>query len=126
MRFRSVLFIAAALLLAAALPISAQEYRVTLSGTITDTSGAALPGVTVTIVETRTAATSVVVTDATGQYVAPFLAPGDYDLTAALSGFKQVSRSALHLEAGSHPVIDLRLEVGSVSESVRCAPRLRS
>ena len=79
----------------------------------------ALPGVTVSIVETRTGVRTQAVTGASGQYVAPFLAPGDYDVTAELAGFKQVSRKALHVEAGSNPIIDLTLEVGSVTESVQ-------
>jgi hypothetical protein len=99
--------------------VSAQEYRATLSGTIKDSSGGALPGVTVSIAETRTGARTQAVTDASGQYIAPFLAPGDYDVTAELSGFKQVSRKGLHLDAGGHPVIDLTLEVGNVTESVQ-------
>jgi hypothetical protein len=113
------LTLTAALLLFAAAVAPAQEYRATLSGTIKDASGGALPGVTVSIVETRTGVRTQAVTDASGQYVAPFLAPGDYDITAELSGFKQVSRKGLHLDAGSHPVIDLALEVGNVTESVQ-------
>ncbi len=116
-RFRALTF--AALLLSAASAAAAQEYRATISGTIKDASGGALPGVIVSIVETRTGVRTPAVTDASGQYVAPFLAPGDYDVTAELSGFKQVSRKALHIEAGSHPIIDLTLEVGSVTESVQ-------
>src|SRR5215831_2804415 len=117
MPLRAIAFAAAVLL--GTLSVSAQEYRATLSGTIKDASGGALPGVTVSIVETRTGVTAQAVTDGSGQYIAPFLAPGDYDLTAQLSGFKQVSRKALHLSAGSHPIIDLTLEVGDVSETVQ-------
>ena len=65
---------------AAAAAASAQEYRATLSGTIKDSSGGALPGVIVSIVETRTGVRTQVVTDISGQYVAPFLAPGDYEV----------------------------------------------
>jgi hypothetical protein len=113
-----VLFSAAALLLLVG-GATAQEFRATVSGTIVDSSGAAIPGVTVTATETRTGARSVVVSDASGQYVAPFLAPGDYDLTAELSGFKQYTRRALHLASGSHPILDIRLDIGAVSESVQ-------
>jgi len=113
-----VLFSAAALLLLVS-GATAQEFRATISGTIVDSSGAAIPGVTVTATETRTGARSVVVSDASGQYVAPFLAPGDYDLTAELSGFKQYTRRALHLASGSHPILDIRLDIGAVSESVQ-------
>ena len=116
---RSRALLAAALVCWAAAGAAGQEYRATLSGTITDATGAALPGVTVTIVETRTGAKTSVVTGTSGQYLVPFLPPGDYDVTAELSGFKQVTRKALHLEAGSHPVIDLAMAVGNVTESVQ-------
>jgi hypothetical protein len=97
----------------------AQEFRATISGTVTDGTGAALPGTTVTVVETRTGARSVVVSDTTGQYVVPFLAPGEYDISAGLSGFKQFASKGIHVASASHPIIDIRLEIGDISESVQ-------
>jgi hypothetical protein len=98
---------------------SAQEFRATISGTVNDSSGAAVPGATITVTETRTGTRSMVVSDSSGQYVVPFLAPGDYDLAAELSGFKRASRQAIHLASGSHPIIDIRLEIGELNESVQ-------
>ena len=119
MRSRVLIVAPCAALLLVAGSVGAQEFRAAISGTVTDSSGAAVPGVTVTATETRTGARSVVVSDGSGQYVAPFLAPGDYEFTAELSGFKQYTRRGLHLAAGSHAILDVRLDIGEVSESVQ-------
>jgi len=95
-----------------------QEYRGTFSGSVTDPQGSALPKATVTAVETRTGTKTVATTEATGEYTLPFLSPGEYQLTAEAPGFKRVVREGLKLSAGDHPVIDIQLEVGAVSESV--------
>jgi hypothetical protein len=99
--------------------VSAQEFRATISGTVVDSTGLALPGATVTATETRTGTKSVAVSDSTGEYVVPFLAPGDYDLTVELSRFKHSTRSAIHLPSGGHPIIDVPLEIGQMSETVQ-------
>ena len=70
---------------AAAVPLAAQSLTGTVSGTVTDSQGAVLPGATVTLVGktgTRTA-----VTDASGEYRFVALDPGSYDVQVALSGF---------------------------------------
>ncbi len=118
MRYRALFASFAALLLFAS-GVTAQEFRATISGTVSDSSGAAIPGATITATETHTGTRAVAVSDASGQYVVPFLAPGDYDLIAELSGFKQYTRRAIHLAAGGHPILDIRLEIGEISESVQ-------
>ena len=73
----------------------AQEFRGTLSGTVTDPSGASIKGATVTVKESQTGTVNATVSDAAGQYVIPFLLPGNYSITAAAKGFeneKLVSR----------------------------------
>jgi hypothetical protein len=106
--------------LALFMPLAAagQEFRATIAGTVKDSSGAAIPGVTITVVETRTGTKSETVSDTAGQYVVPFLAPGDYEIHALLQGFKEFSRKAVHLASGDHLVVDAVLEVGDVAESV--------
>src|SRR5260370_10097445 len=103
-------------MLAAAL--TAQEYRGTFSGNVTDPQGAAIPKATVTATETRTGTKTRATSEATGEYTLPFLAPGDYLITAEAPGFNRAVREGLKLSAGEHPVIDIHLEVGAVSESV--------
>ena len=83
-----------------------------------DASGAAIPGVTITILETRTGTTSETVSDSTGQYGVPFLAPGEYEVHAHLPGFKEYARKAIRLSSGDHLTIDVRLDVGDLADSV--------
>ena len=114
MRFRTA-FIFFAL---ATGPLLGQEYRGSFSGSVTDPQGAAIPGVHVVATETRTGTKSTATTDATGAYAIPFLAPGLYEIRVEAPGFKPSVRRGLTLSANGRPVIDIRLEVGGMSESV--------
>jgi len=104
------------LLLSAAL--FAQEFRGTVSGAITDPTGSAVPGAKVTVTETQTGARIPAVSDNSGQYTAPYLLPGEYDIAVQSPGFKESLRKGVHIGAGEHPVIDFKLDVGDVSASV--------
>jgi protocatechuate 3,4-dioxygenase beta subunit len=73
-------------------PAHAQATRGTVLGTVTDQSGAAMPGVTVTITETRTNVSRDTVTNETGNYTFPNTLDGIYDVKAELQGFKTVLR----------------------------------
>jgi hypothetical protein len=109
-------WLAIAVLGASTMP--AQEYRGTFSGSVTDQQGAAIPKAKIVVTETRTGTKTTANTEATGDYTLPFLAPGEYEMTAEAAGFKRAVRQGLKLSAGEHPVIDLQLEVGAVSDSV--------
>src|SRR3954463_2635877 len=91
----------------------------TLTGTVTDQSGSALPGVTVEaaspalIEKSRTA-----VTDGSGQYRIPSLNPGTYSLTFRLSGFNVVKRENIDLSGTITLTIPIELRVGAVQETV--------
>ena len=95
-----------------------QEYRGTFSGMVADPQGAAVPKAVVVATETRTGVKTTAVCEETGAYSIPFLAPGQYELSAEAPGFKRAVRKGLTLSAGEKPVIDIHLEVGAVSESV--------
>ena len=114
MKFRIVsllaLFIPAALF--------AQEFRGTISGSVTDPTGAAITAAKVTVTEEHTGTRIPTVSDSAGQYAATFLLPGDYDVVVAAAGFKEALRKGVHVGAGDHPVIDIKLAVGDVSQSV--------
>src|SRR5262249_48754798 len=84
------LLIAASLLPAS---LAAQAVTGTILGTVTDSSGAAVPGATVTLTHTGTGLVRTLVTDANGEYTAPSLPTGTYKLVAELPGFKTVSQS---------------------------------
>ena len=99
-----------ALLLAAGVPAAAQTVTGTIQGTVTDTSGAVLPGVTVTIRNTDTGAERVVVTNESGLYNAPFVQIGRYTVTAALQGFGAVTREGIQVSLNATSVVDFRLD----------------
>ena len=65
----------------------------TILGIITDTTGAVMPGTTVTLTNTGTGLVRAVVTDSNGEYTAPSLPTGKYIVKAELSGFKTVTRA---------------------------------
>jgi hypothetical protein len=98
--------------------VFAQEYRGTFSGSVTDDQGAAVPKATIIATETRTGTKTSAQSESTGEYTLPFLMPGEYQITAEAPGFKRALRQGLKLSAGDHQVVDIRLEVGAVTDAV--------
>lgn len=96
----------------------AQEFRGTISGSVTDASGAVVAGAQVTVLETQTGTTSHATSDGAGQYVAPFLLPGDYAITVQAPGFEALRRAGVTLHAQDHLIINLALHVGRVNSTV--------
>jgi hypothetical protein len=96
----------------------AQEFRGTISGTITDPSGAVVPGAKVEVQESSTGTINRTTSDKAGQYSVPFLAPGDYTITVSKPGFETLSRGGITLQAQEHPIIDLALTVGNATQTV--------
>ena len=95
-----------------------QEFRGAISGAVTDGSGAAVASAKVAVIEISTRTRVDTVTDAAGHYSAPFLLPGDYDISVKLEGFKENVRKAVHLGAGESPILDVKLSLGDVTQSV--------
>src|SRR5262245_28837760 len=120
MSFHRRWYVPAALVLALVLAPSvfAQRDTGTIVGTVSDPSGAVVPGVTVTIRNVETNATFTTVTDATGNYAAPLLKPGTYEVSSELPGFKKQSRSGIELKVQDRLKIDFTLEVGNPTETV--------
>jgi hypothetical protein len=108
----------AALALLLPLYLSAQEFRGTITGSITDASGAQIAGGNVTVTEVNTNTRTQTVSDASGHYTAPFLLPGDYDINSTAPGFKEAIRKGVHVGAGDHAVIDFKLDVGDAAQSI--------
>ena len=98
--------------------LSAQEFRGSFSGTVTDAQGAAIAKVKVVATEISTGSRSDTLSETTGVYNIPFLKPGEYEITAESPGFKKFVRRGLMLDTGERPVIDIRLEVGEIGQSV--------
>jgi Carboxypeptidase regulatory-like domain len=100
---------------------SGQAVNATLVGAVTDSSGAAVANVKMTITETNTAISHSSQTNESGNYVFPDLPPGTYAVTAELSGFKRASRSGIDLIVNTTERVDLVLEPGNISETVTVA-----
>ena len=120
MRRRLAPLLALLLLALAAVPAAAQSQAAngTIEGTVRDTSGAVLPGVTVAMTNIDTGAERIVLTNESGFYRAPLLPLGSYRVVAELAGFKRYEQTGIDLGAGRTAVIDITLSVGDVSETV--------
>ena len=99
-------------------PAAAQTATGTIVGTVTDDTGAALPGVAVVVTNSDTSLTRNLVTDASGHYAAPNLPPGPYFIKGTLQGFETVLRSGITLTVGREAVVDLRMKIGSLQSEV--------
>jgi hypothetical protein len=99
------------------LPGLASAQEATLSGAVTDATGAVLPGVTVTAVHEATGNRFVAVTDERGLFRIPARV-GGYQLVAELQGFTTVTRGGVQLLVGQVASIDLRMSPSGVAESV--------
>ena len=96
----------------------AQEFRGTISGTVTDSSGAIIKDAQVTVTEINTGTINRTKTDSAGQYVVPFLQPGTYQIVVEMTSFKKDVRNGITLQANEHPIIDMTLQVGNAQEVV--------
>ena len=112
-----VLFIAVFVLITS-VNLSAQEATGTISGVITDSTGAAIPGAAVEARNTRTNLSRVTETDGRGEYAIPILQPGLYNLTVTKDGFKKAVYSNIQLQVNQVTTVNGALEIGTVSESV--------
>jgi hypothetical protein len=117
LRLRGVTLVVA--LLAGGADAIAQSSTGSFQGTVTDQSGAALPGVTITIVNPETNLTRTTVTNASGNYDAPLLPPGRYNISTDLTGFRRFEKSGLVLQMTQNARVDFILELSTVQESVQ-------
>src|SRR5262245_35057364 len=89
-----------------------------INGTVTDTTKAVLPGVTVTLSGPAVMGTPTAATDQSGFFRLPSLAPGDYKLTFELSGFGTVTREGIHVGLGFTATLNVEMSPGSVAETI--------
>jgi len=109
------------LALTGASPVIAQDVRITraeLSGVITDPAGALVPDVKIVATHSETKFTREVATNSSGIYVLSSLPPGSYVFSAEYSGFRKYVQSGLILAAGDRKVIDIKLEIGEVTNQI--------
>jgi hypothetical protein len=110
----------AVLLLITALTANTLAQTITgrISGTVTDSTGAAVPGVAVKITNEATQQTRSAMTDPNGFYVATNLPVGNYTVTVEHQGFKRATKTGYNLIADGRLSVDFALETGAVTESV--------
>src|SRR5579863_466288 len=95
-----------------------QAATASISGRVTDASGAAVPNATIIIKNSATSATQTASTDEQGRYTLLDLPIGPYDLTVSKTGFQNAARTGLTLTVGATPVLDIQMTVGQASETV--------
>ena len=96
----------------------AQEVRASLTGLVTDSSGAAVPEASLTVTNTATNAALHTTSNVSGIFVTPFLPPGRYQLTVERQGFKRFVRENIVLETQDRARVDVRLDIGELTQSV--------
>ncbi|HEU0119634.1 MAG TPA: carboxypeptidase regulatory-like domain-containing protein [Bryobacteraceae bacterium] len=90
----------------------------TIVGTVTDNTGAVIPGAKVIVVSPAMGFNFEGITNNEGYFLVPYLRPGAYNLTVESQGFKKYVRTGIELRTNAQPRIDVALEVGSVADSV--------
>src|SRR2546426_680623 len=116
MRWRVIL--AVVLLAITASVAVAQITSATISGTIKDETGGVLPGVDVVIRNVETGLTRSVVTDSSGYFAVPGLAPGKYETRATLQGFRTGVQTGIALEVAQQAGLNMVLKVGTTEETI--------
>jgi len=118
-RFIFAVFMCISMLTMLALPSFAQTAGAgTITGTITDSSQAVIPGATITVTNDDTGIAHAYTTNSAGFYVAPFLQPGHYTVTGSASNFGSAGMKNLTLLVGQTLTIDLTLKVQSSATTV--------
>jgi len=99
-------------------PAWGQESRGTIIGKVSDQSGAAVSGATVEVIHRSQGVKQTFRTNQAGVFQAPFLIPGEYEVSATLEGFKRAVRPSVDVQVGDRVSVDLTLEVGLTEQSV--------
>jgi hypothetical protein len=99
--------------------VFAQSFQGGLRGSVTDGGGALVPDAKVALVDEATAVTRVTLSNATGEYVFNAVTPATYTVTVESPGFKKFERRGVIIGTQQFITLDIRLELGQVSESVQ-------
>lgn len=108
---------------------TAQVLFSSIVGTITDPSGAAVPGAQVTVTQEETKLTRTVVSGSAGTYTVATLPSGIYDVKVTASGFEAYLKTGIHVEYNSVARVDVKLQVGEITQTVQvsgAAPLLQT
>src|SRR5215468_10247342 len=99
-------------------PCAFGQINAVAGGTVSDASGALIPGVEVTAKNINTGIVATRLTNETGTYEFPSLQPGVYSLSAALSGFQTATYNNVQLSQGQQVRLNFTLTVGAVTQAV--------
>src|SRR6202047_384342 len=105
-------------LLLISVPLFSQGNAGRILGVVTDQSGGAIVGVTVTVTDTQRGVTRPLTTDAAGEYNAPNLIPGTYTVHAEAKGFKSIQRQNIILEVNQDLRVDFQLQPGDITQTI--------
>ena len=97
---------------------TAQEARGTIQGRVVDTSGGAIPGATVEVLNLATGVVTLTTTNAEGSYRVPFLIPGTYRVTVHLEGFSKFISDKIEVHVADLLTVDATLKIGALTEEV--------
>ena len=106
------------LLILLVLPLLAKSQEATIVGTVTDQSGSVVPNVTITITQVETGFVRTFTSNDVGQYVAPALPIGKYNLKATASGFKVEEHTDVMLNTNDRTRVDFQMSVGAATETI--------
>src|SRR5215467_10333082 len=107
-RVLSLLYLVFALCVLPAAASFGQTVGAGLQGTVSDITGAVLPGAMVAIKNSATGASVELPTDERGRYLAALLQPGEYEIQVSMRGFRTISRRGVRLAIGQNAVVDIR------------------
>ena len=102
-------------------PLFSQINTGRILGAVTDQSGGAIAGATVTVTNVETGVSRALVTDSSGEFVAPNLNPGKYTVRATIAGFQAFERQNIDLTTGKEIRIDAQLVPGQVTQTITVA-----
>ena len=117
-RRQPLILLIASAVLTFTLPAAAQQDTATITGIITDESGAVVPDAAITVTNVATNISVRTQSDSAGAYVVPSLRPGEYSVTTERSGFPKVVRSGITLQIAQVARIDVTLQAGGLTETV--------
>jgi hypothetical protein len=96
----------------------AQDFRATIAGRVTDTSGASVPNANIKATNQATHTLGETKSGSDGLYVIPFLDPGTYDVEVTASGFQALKRASIVLEVSQRLTLPLQLVVGQINQEM--------
>ncbi len=117
MQFRVLVKVIVGILVVGSMML-AQQVNGTITGTVSDASGATLPGAMVKVQSKATNATRETVTDNSGNYTIPFLPAGDYSVNVQARGFQSQNVATLNLQVQQTLRQDFQMKIGDVAESI--------